>query len=364
MAAWRERERLDQETTAGVTSERREEMSQLWSKREGARRSGFARLALAVLAACGLALSAAACGDDDDGGGEEGGPATLNVGVIPIADVAPLYLGIEEGFFEEENLTIEPQPAEGGAAIVPAVMAGENQIGFSNTTSLITAASEGLPLQIISQGVLGGAEANEDSAWDAVLVSEDSPIRSPQDLEGRTIAVNTLRNVGPLTINTALEQEGVDYTKVEYTEVPFPDMPAALDAGRVDAIWAVEPFVSAARGAGARTILFPYEQTAPDYTVATYFASSEYIEGNEDVIDRFVRAMNRSLDFAQQNPDAVREIVTTYTEIPPEAAESMTLPQWRADLNVETIEQTAQLAEEYGFIESQPDLGELIREQE
>jgi NitT/TauT family transport system substrate-binding protein len=339
-------------------------MTQLWSKRRGVRRSGHARLALAVLAACGSVLLAAACGDDDDSGGEEGAPATLNVGVIPIADVAPLYLGIDQGFFEEENLTIEPKPAEGGAAIIPAVMADEDQIGFSNTTSLITAASEGLPLQIISQGVLGGPEPSEDAAWDAVLVSEDSSIQSPQDLEGKTIAVNTLRNVGPLTINTALADEGVDYTKVEYTEVPFPDMPAALDAGRVDAIWAVEPFVSAARGAGARTILFPYEQTAPDYTVATYFASREYIEGNEDVIDRFVRAMNKSLDYAQDNPDAVREIVTTYTEIPPEAAEAIVLPQWRADLNEPTIEQTAQLAEEYGFIESQPDLGELIRAQE
>jgi NitT/TauT family transport system substrate-binding protein len=306
----------------------------------------------------------AACGGDDDGGGGEGEAATLNVGVIPIADVAPLYLGIEQGFFEEENLTINPKPAAGGAAIVPAVMSGDDQIGFSNTTSLIIAASEGLPIQIISQGVLGGAQPNEQSAWDAVLVSGDSSIQSPKDLEGKTIAVNTLQNVGPLTINTALQKEGVDYTKVQYTEVEFPDMPAALDAGRVDAIWAVEPFVSQAKGSGARAILFPYEQTAPDFTVATYFASREYIEGNEDVIDRFVRAMNRSLDYAQNNPDAVRQIVTTYTEIPPEAAQSMVLPQWRADLNEQTIELTGQLAAEYGFIEEEPNLDELIRPQQ
>ena len=65
---------------------------------------------------------------------------TLTVGVIPIADVAPLYLGIKEGFFEEENLKIEPQLAEGGAAITPAVLSGDFQIGFSNTVSLLIAA--------------------------------------------------------------------------------------------------------------------------------------------------------------------------------------------------------------------------------
>jgi hypothetical protein len=42
----------------------------------------------------------------------------------------------------------------------------------------------------------------------------------------------------------------------------------------------------------------------------------------------------------------------------------MKLPQWSSDLNVESIEATAQLAEDYGFIEEQPDLEELIHESE
>jgi NitT/TauT family transport system substrate-binding protein len=319
---------------------------------------------LLVAAAIGVLLLGACGGDDGGGGGsgDNGGPVTLSVGVIPIADVAPLYLGMDQGFFEEENLTIEPQFAEGGAAIVPAVVSGDNQIGFSNTTSLIIGATENVPVQIISQGVLG-AETTDD-AWDAVIAKKDSGIESPQDLEGKTIAVNTLQNVGPLTINTALDKEGVDYSTIEYVEVPFPEMNAALDAGDVDAVWVVEPFVSQGLAGGAQPIIYPYEQTAPNLTVATYFASTQYIEQNPDVVDGFVRAMNKSLDYAQENPDAVRDIVLTYTEIPEEAAESMKLPQWSSDLNVESIEATAQLAEDYGFIEEQPDLEELIHESE
>jgi NitT/TauT family transport system substrate-binding protein len=320
----------------------------------------------AVTAAVAAVALLVACGGDEgeDAGGdgaEEGQPVTLTVGVIPIADVAPLYLGMSEGFFEEENITIEPQFAEGGAAIIPSVVSGDYQIGFSNTTSLIIAGTENVPVQIISQGVLGGAAVDE--AWDAVIVTEDSPIESPDDLEGRTIAVNTLQNIGPLTINTALDQEGVDYSTVDYVEVPFPEMNAALEGGDVDAVWVVEPFVTQGKGQGARTILFPYEQTTPDLTVATYFASRQYIEENPDVVDRFVRAMNRSLEFAQENPEEVRDVVLDYTEIPPEAAEAMTLPQWSPDLNLDTIERTAELAEEYGFIDTPPDLNELIREQ-
>src|SRR5688500_1052904 len=157
-------------------------------------------------AAALLVALAAGCGDDEGSGGGGGGGAeqvqTIKVGVIPIADVAPLYLGMDKGFFEEEGLTIEPQLAEGGAAIVPSVLSGDYQIGFSNTTSLIIAASKDLPVKIISLGVLAGT--GPDDAWDALLVPKGSDIKAPADLEGKTVAVNTLNNVGPLTINTAM----------------------------------------------------------------------------------------------------------------------------------------------------------------
>jgi NitT/TauT family transport system substrate-binding protein len=324
------------------------------------RRKRVGRCAAVLLLA--LACAFAGCGGGGDDGSSAGAaakPATLKVGVIPIADVAPLYLGMQKGFFRQQSLTIKPQLAQGGAAIVPAVVSGGDQIGFSNTTSLIVASSKKLPLQIISQGVLGGRTPRD--AWDAVLVKGNSRIRTAKDLEGKTVAVNTLQNVGPLTINTALRNRHVDFKKVKYTEVEFPDMPAALDAGRVDAAWMVEPFVSQSKATGARAILTPYEETAPNLTVATYFASKAYIKSNGDVVNRFVTAMNRSLTYAQSHPAEVRRVVLTYTKIPPKAASAMKLPQWRADLNRPTIQRTAQLAKDYGFVKSVPNLNDLIR---
>jgi NitT/TauT family transport system substrate-binding protein len=311
-----------------------------------------------------LVLLAAGCGDDDEGGGGGGGgggapeAVTLKVGVIPIADVAPLYLGIDKGFFEEEGLTIEPQLAEGGAAIVPSVVSGDYQVGFSNTTSLIIAASKNLPIQIISQGVLGGETTEE--AWDGVIVPKGSDVKEVGDLEGKTVAVNTLNNVSQVVVNTALKEAGADYTKVKYVEVPFPDMNAALESGRVDAAFQVEPGYSGGLAAGSRNISNAYEEMAPNYTVATYFASKQYIAENRDVVDRFNRAIQKSLDYAAQNDAEVRAIVGTYTEIPQEVLDKMNLPVWKADLNRPTIEQTAAAAKEYGFIEEEPSLDELI----
>jgi NitT/TauT family transport system substrate-binding protein len=329
--------------------------------KEDLMRRGLGLQVAALLVALACAVGAPACGDDDDGGGGGGAePATLNVGVIPIADVAPLYLGIDKGFFKEQQLTIKPQLAEGGAAITPAVVSGDFQIGFSNTISLLIAAAEDLPVQIISQGVLGGK--SEEDAWADLLVLKDGPIKEPKDLEGKTIAVNTLKNICEVTIKASLEQEGVAVDTLEFTEVPFPDMNAALEAGRVDAACVVEPFVSQGKAGKARGIAPFYVRTAPDLTVATYFTSTQYAEENPEVVDRFVQAMNKSLTYAQSHPDEVRKVLLDYTEIPPEAAEAIKLPIWRPDLNEPTIERLSELSLKYGLIEEEPDLDELIQE--
>ncbi|HEX6024675.1 MAG TPA: ABC transporter substrate-binding protein [Solirubrobacter sp.] len=319
---------------------------------------------LAVGAAC-AALGVGCGGDDEEPASSGGGSGqqqqeavTLKVGVIPIADVAPLYLGIKKGFFEEENLTIQPQLAEGGAAIIPSVMSGDYQIGFSNAVSLLIAASKDLPVQIISQGVLGGA--SEEEAWDAVVLPKGSDVKTAKDLEGKTIAVNTLNNIGPVTINSWLEKNGADYKKVKYVEVPFPDMGPALAAKRVDAAFTVEPAYSGAVAGGGTPLFSSYVATAPNLTVATYFASKQYIAENKDIVERFQRAMTKSLEYAAENDQEVRDVVKEYTEIPPEVIDKIHLPTWKADLNEPTIKTLSELSLKYGFIEEEPDLNELI----
>lgn len=321
-----------------------------------------ARIVVA-LAAAGVLAAAAGCGDDDSGGGGSGGapkPETLKIGLIPIADVAPVFLGQKQGFFKDEDLTLEPQFAAGGAAITPAVVSGDFDIGFSNTVSMLIAASKDLPIQVISQGVLGGTD--EKKAWADLLVAKGSPaIKDPKTLEGKTIAVNTLKNICGVTINASLEAEGVDVSKVKYTEIPFPEMNAALEKGSVDAACQVEPFVSQGKAAGMVGIDPFYIRTAPDLTVATYFASSKFIEEKPEVVDRFVSAMEKSLAYAEEHPDEVRDVLTEYTEIPPEAAEKIQLPSWKPELTIPTIEKLSELSLKYGYIEEEPDLDKLIR---
>jgi NitT/TauT family transport system substrate-binding protein len=314
-----------------------------------------------------MALLAAACGGDDDDGGDEASQTTeapseeltsIKVGVVPVVDVAPLYLGIDKGFFEEEGLEVEPVVAQGGAAIIPAVVAGDQEIGFSNVVSLMLGQTQDLPVKIISQGIQATDDPENDTA--AIAVKGDSDIQEPADLEGKTIAINTLNNISQLTVTAALDSEGVDTSTLHFVEVPLPDMVGQLEAGQIDAAGLVEPFVTTGKNAGQRMIIYDRVATEPEMTIATYFTSDSYLQDNPDVVEAFVRAINRSLEYATENPDEARQAIANYTQIPPDVLADVVLPLWQTDLNQASIENTAQLMVDQGIAESEPDVNALI----
>src|SRR5687767_2653930 len=254
------------------------------------------RTLTALLAVAGL-LVVTACGGNTSTppatSTSSGVPDKVNVGVIAILDVAPIYLGNKQGFFKKRNIDLTLTTAQGGAAIVPAVVGGQYQFGFSNVVSLLLAQSRGLPLKVVSNGNNSTGVDGQD--FGSVLVKGDSPIKSAADLAGKSVAVNTLQNIVDTTVRASIRKGGGNPGTVKFVELAFPDMPAALQSGRVDAAFMVEPFQSTARAQGARSVASSYVDAAPNLTVAVYFTSNQMISTNPDLVKRFTEAMKESL---------------------------------------------------------------------
>ncbi|KAA1424957.1 PhnD/SsuA/transferrin family substrate-binding protein [Mumia zhuanghuii] len=310
-----------------------------------------------VAAAAAAITLLAACGGGGDDDSSDGGPDDVKVGVIPIVDTAPIWLGKEKGFFEEEDINLEIVTTTGGAAAVPGVVSGDFDFAFGNTVSLMVGAGQGLPLQFVTNGT---SSAGVEPDFGAVLVPGDSPIQSPADLAGKTVSVNNLKNIGDTTIRAAIEQDGGDPEDVEFVEVPFPDAPAALAKKQVDAIWVLEPFMSAALADGARVVTFNYLDMSPKLDIAGYFTTKQYIAENENLVERFTRAMNKSLEYAGENDQEVRDIVGTYTKIDEPTRAKMVLPVFREDFDRASMEQLGAAAVEYGTLDDEPDLDALL----
>jgi len=317
------------------------------------RRSRFA----AVLAAAVLLL--AACGGSGDKKDTAPGqPDKVNVGVIAIVDVAPIYLGKAKGFFSNRQIDLTLTTAQGGAAIVPAVLSGEYQFGFSNSISLLLAKSRNAPLKVVSNGNNSTGVDGQDFA--GLYVKKDSPIRSPKDLAGRSVAANTLKNIVETSVRASVKKDGGDAAAVKFTELAFPDQVPALQAGRVDAIFVVEPFQQAAVAAGARKIASSYVDTAANLTVAMYFTSQKLLADDPDLVRRFTEAMKESLAYADAHPDEVRDVLGTYTKIPPEVRKALVLPKFPAEVNRQSVETLADLAVADKLLTAKPDIAGLL----
>jgi NitT/TauT family transport system substrate-binding protein len=315
---------------------------------------------IAVLAAA-LALASAGCGDDDSAGGNgaSAGPTEITVGTLPIANAAPMYLGMEKGFFEAESLTIKPQVGEGGAALIPSLLSGDAQFAFVGVIPAITAVAQEVPIKVVTSS--DDAARTEKDDWQTLVVPKGSPIKGVEDLPGQTIAVNALRGLAEVVISRSLEKQGVDYREVKLLEVPFPEMPAALSEKRVDAALLTEPFLSAVLAEGGMQIDAPSVETLPSFPNGVYVAAEQYIAENGDVVDRFSRAMNKSLDYAQAHPEEVRQIIPTFTEVPEAAAQQLRLPPFDSELDREGIELEAELTAKYGIIDEAPAYEDLVR---
>jgi len=325
------------------------------------------RSIIAALAAASV-LGLSACGSgspSSTGAGTASGAAAGNagltkvtVGVIPIVDCAPIYLGDKKGFFKEEGLQLDIQTATGGAAIVPGVVSGSFDFAFSNLVSVTVAKDKGLDLKFVANGASTTGEAGKDVG--GVVVPAGSSIQSPKDLAGKTVSVNNLSNIGDTTIKSVIEKDGGDAKSVKFVEVAFPDAPAALANKQVDAAWILEPFLSKAVADGGKIVSSNFVDMSPDLDIAGYFTKADTIKGKSELAQKFTRAMNKSLEYAQAHPQEVRDIVGTYTKIDEATRASMILPRYRVEFNKDAFETLGVAAAKYGTLTKAPNAGDLL----
>jgi NitT/TauT family transport system substrate-binding protein len=98
-----------------------------------------------------------------------------------------------------------------------------------------------------------------------------------------------------------------------------------------------------------------------NFSIGVYAISEQFEQKSPEVVDGFVRAMNRSVQFAADNPGEVRRILPTFTRIPEAAAEKMRLSYFSPDERRDSLELQMELTRKFGIIEEMPDPDELVR---
>ena len=303
------------------------------------------RLALAALAACVVALSACS--------GESGGNAAapdgklekteLNVGVLPLADYAAVYWADQKGLFKKEGLTVNLEPIQGGPIGIQKVAAGELDYAIANTISASISQAQNAPVT----DVAFTASLGKGSGF--IFAKPDSPIKTIDDLNGKTVGTNTTRNIGDVTFANLARSEGKD-VKPNWVEVPFSEMVSGVQAGSIDAGYAPEPFSSAATAAGMRKIVDLTTGPNEHLAASIFVAGTRFVDQNPDTTEAFARAIYEAGRQMSADEKQVRDWLPSVAKVPSQVAQTMVMPVYSSGMDLPALEKVANMLKQQNLV--------------
>lgn len=239
-----------------------------------------------------------------------------NMNSIKIAEVthsvfySPLYVAIEEGYFNEENIDIKLILTPGADKVSAAVLSGDVQIGFAGAESAIYVyeKNEKDYLQIFS------GLTKRDGQF--ILGRKDKKDFSLKDLYGKEILVGRSSGMPALNFLNALKNEEIDKNKIKINyNIDFASLSGAFIGNTGDYVNLFEPTALKLEKEGYGYVLQSIGLLSGEMPYTTFYARKSYIENNKEIIKSFTKAINKGLEFVKNN-DEMKIAKSIYKQFP------------------------------------------------
>ena len=247
------------------------------------------RILVLVAAAC-ISVSGAAIAQGKD-------KAILLLNWYTYSEHAPLYLGKERGYFDQEGIDLDIQEGRGSGVTVQAVAAGTAAFGYADISTMIKAASKGAPvtavgvaLQTSPMSVMGFAEKN---------------IRKPEDIKGKIVAVtpgDSMSQIWPLF------QKKTGLKETDFRQVAG-DAQTKLNAvmnGQADLLlgYVMDQAIKLQDATHKQIYPIRFADYGVNLVSSGIIVQKDFLKSKPDVVRRFLRATTRSMEEASKNPEA------------------------------------------------------------
>ncbi len=239
-----------------------------------------------------------------------------NMNSIKIAEVthsvfySPLYVAIEEGYFNEENIDIKLILTPGADKVSAAVLSGDVQIGFAGAESAIYVyeKNEKDYLQIFS------GLTKRDGQF--ILGRKNKKDFSLKDLYGKEILVGRSSGMPALNFLNALKNEEIDKNKIKINyNIDFASLSGAFIGNTGDYVNLFEPTALKLENEGYGYVLQSIGLLSGEMPYTTFYARKSYIENNKEIIKSFTKAINKGLEFVKNN-DEMKIAKSIYKQFP------------------------------------------------
>jgi len=263
-----------------------------------------------------LALALGGCSrrEEPAAASSAGGPAVVRSTGEKVAFKYPdnpsfdlIYLADQLGYFE--GTSTRPQYVGKIAApqIIPLVGTGEIHFGARMVPLVISAIASGADLKVVA----AGGKTLEEAPHMKYFVRKDSGIRTPKDLEGRTVGFNSFGACAEFVTKKFLREKGVDVTKINFLVVPDEQAEQTLVTGNTDLAIIHAPYSGRADNASQLVRLWSdYDLDRGLGGMAPYSAHGRFIREHPEATRNVVAALARAANWVNANPEEARKLVS------------------------------------------------------
>jgi sulfonate transport system substrate-binding protein len=259
------------------------------------------------------------------------------------------------GFANDLPYKIEWSEFPAAAPILEALNAGALDVGYTGDLAFLSVYAAGAPIKAI-----GGTRS--DPKTQAILVRNDSPIKSVADLRGKRLA-GTRGGWGQFLIDATLEKTGYAVADAIFAPLGPVDAKVALLAGSIDG-WAVwEPYVSYATIKDNARVVADGQGLTP--TITFIVASDAAIAGKRAAVQDLVQRLNKarlwSLDHVAEYAKSTAELTKLPEDVLLSAYRSQhTSPIAIDDAVVSEVQEASDRATRYGILPKQLEVGKAV----
>jgi NitT/TauT family transport system substrate-binding protein len=193
-----------------------------------------------------------------------------------------------------------------------------------------------------------------------LLAKPDSGIRTPKDLAGKKVSVHSKGNIVELLIKAVLQDNGVDPNAVTYLEVKFPQIPAALANGQIDAGGDLEPYITQGEQQFGVQPTFKIVTGATDnIPLSGYVASSKFITAHPDTVAAFQKAMVKAQKAAADR-SAIGSVLPDLTGVDKQTTSLLKLGVFPTSVDATRLQRVVTLMKTYGYLQQSMDASTLV----
>jgi len=253
-----------------------------------------------LLVAVMLCMMLTACGK------EEGMTKVKLTEVAHSIFYAPMYVAIEEGYFEEEGIEVELVNGLGADKTMTAVLSGESEIGFMGSEASVYVYNEGASDYVVNFAQLTQRAGN-------FLVSREAEEDfNMTDLKGKTVLGGRKGGMPQMVFEYILKKYGMDpSTDLNIIQnIDFGMTAQAFSGGSGDYTVEFEPSATALEKEGAGYVVSSLGVESGYVPYTAFSAKKSYIEKNPEVIEGFVKALQKGMDYVSSHtPEEIAEII-------------------------------------------------------